>query len=107
MHVTTHAFWHTGDLKRLHDYAINSLLFDTEIEFEYGLRSASPKYHVGITPNVCIVGLTIICTLLQRMDADLTPKCLKNQKVIANVFQIYLSQGDFFLISLVSCTLNL
>lgn len=98
MHVTTHAFWHTGDLKRLHNYAINSLLFDMAIEFEYGLRSASPKHHVGITPNVCLVGLTTICTLLQRMDADLTPKCLKNQKVIANVFQIYLSQGDFLLL---------
>ena len=85
MNVTTHTFSYTGDLKRHHNFATKSLLFDKKIEFKYGLGSASPKHHVGITLN---------------MYVDLTPKCLKWQKVVASVFQIYLSQGDlaFFLV---------
>lgn len=93
MHVTTHAFWYTGDLKRHHNYVMDSLLFDKKIEFEYGLGSASAKNHVGITPDVCLAGLTTLCTLLQCMYADLTPKCLKIHKVVANIFQFYISQG--------------
>ena len=101
MRVKTHAFWHTGDVKRRHSYAMNSLLFDMKIEFEYGLRSASPKHHAGINPNVCLVGLTTICTLLQRMDVVLTPKCLKSQKVLQMFFKfIFLKANLFFFLVL-------
>lgn len=86
---------------------MNSLILDKKIGFEYGLGSASPKHHVGITPNVCLMGLTMLCTLLQHMYADLTPKCLKTHKVVANIFQFSISQGGLaFSFSFISFSLS-